>query len=117
MTSGRALVLGDPGPWMCAGMTGGTIYIRLRPDMNFDHAAVLRRIGRGANVAVLDLSEKDKQNIQELLTVYVSELANSDQHDEVTKYEQMIKDLWTGDVNFVKVIPKNQQVDQSVATE
>ena len=26
MTNGRALVLGDPGPWICAGMTGGVVY-------------------------------------------------------------------------------------------
>ena len=28
MTNGRALVLGDPGPWICAGMTGGVVYLR-----------------------------------------------------------------------------------------
>ena len=28
MTNGRALVLGDPGPWMLAGMTGGVVYLR-----------------------------------------------------------------------------------------
>src|SRR6185312_15196011 len=26
MTSGRAIVLGDLGPWACAGMTGGRVY-------------------------------------------------------------------------------------------
>src|SRR5699024_4029249 len=25
MTGGRALVLGDPGPWLCSGMTGGLL--------------------------------------------------------------------------------------------
>ena len=33
MTNGRGLVLGDPGPWICAGMTGGAIYIRHQPEM------------------------------------------------------------------------------------
>ena len=28
MTSGRAIVLGDIGPWACAGMTGGRVYVR-----------------------------------------------------------------------------------------
>ena len=28
MTSGRAVVLGDLGPWACAGMTGGRVYVR-----------------------------------------------------------------------------------------
>ena len=31
MTNGRGLVLGDPGPWICAGMTGGVIYLRHQP--------------------------------------------------------------------------------------
>lgn len=34
MTGGRAVVLGDPGPWMCAGMTGGVIYQCLYPEWN-----------------------------------------------------------------------------------
>jgi glutamate synthase (NADPH/NADH) large chain len=32
MTGGRVVVLGDPGPWICAGMTGGRIYQCLYPD-------------------------------------------------------------------------------------
>ena len=31
MTSGRAVVLGDIGPWACAGMTGGRVYVRHQP--------------------------------------------------------------------------------------
>ena len=33
MTNGRGLVLGDPGPWICAGMTGGVVYVRHQPEM------------------------------------------------------------------------------------
>src|SRR5262245_29453569 len=36
MTAGRVVVLGDPGPWMCAGMTGGVLYLRVKPLFNFD---------------------------------------------------------------------------------
>ena len=117
MTSGRALVLGDPGPWMCAGMTGGTVYVRLNPEMNFDREAVKRRIGRGAKVAVLDISEKDKHSISELLVIYAGELRNSDQHREADRMESMMRHTWTGETAFVKVIPANQQVDQTIATE
>ncbi len=117
MTSGRALVLGDPGPWMCAGMTGGQVYVKLTPEKNFDRAAVQRRIGRGAKVAVLDISEKDKQNIQEMLQIYVYELSNSDQHSEASRIEHMIHAVWTGAETFVKVVPTSQQVDQTIATE
>jgi len=35
MTGGRVVVLGDPGPWICAGMTGGVIYQCLYPELNF----------------------------------------------------------------------------------
>jgi glutamate synthase (NADPH/NADH) large chain len=117
MTSGRALVLGDPGPWMCAGMTGGIVFVKLTPDKGLDRAAIQRRIGRGANVAVADIHEKDKQNITELLTIYVEELNNSDQHSEADRIEQLVKDLWEDKQTFVKVVPTNQQVDQTVATE
>ncbi len=117
MTSGRALVMGDPGPWMCAGMTGGTVYVRMNPEMNFDREAVKRRIGRGAKVAVLDISDKDKQSISELLGIYAGELRNSDQHPEADRMDSMMRQTWTGEAAFVKVIPANQQVDQTIATE
>ena len=29
MTSGRGLVLGEPGPWRCPGMTGGVVCWKL----------------------------------------------------------------------------------------
>ena len=31
---GRAVVLGDPGPWLCAGQTGGRVYLRVNADWN-----------------------------------------------------------------------------------
>ncbi len=117
MTSGRALVLGDPGPWMCAGMTGGVIYVKLTPEMNFDRAAVERRIGRGAKVAVADIHDKDKQNIAELLTVYALELRNSDQHEAAARMDTLMRAMLTGDAPFVKVQPVNLQVEQTVSTE
>ena len=117
MTSGRAVVLGDPGPWMCAGMTGGVVYIKLTPDMGLDRDAVLRRIGRGAKVAVADIHDKDKANIADLLSVYAGELRVSDQHAEAAKINDLINAMILGDVQFVKVQPVNMQVDQSVATE
>ena len=117
MTSGRALVLGDPGPWMCAGMTGGTVYVRLNPAMNFDRPAINSRLGRGAKVAVADITDKDKQSISELIGIFIEELSYSDQHAEASRYERVVQDLWTGEVEFVKVVPVGMQVDQSVAAE
>src|SRR5438093_1282980 len=45
MTAGRAGVLGDLGPWACAGMTGGRVYVRANPERNLDRAASERRLG------------------------------------------------------------------------
>ena len=45
MTSGRAVVLGDLGPWACAGMTGGRVYVRYNAfgiDPGGDRAASRR---------------------------------------------------------------------------
>ena len=117
MTSGRAVVLGDPGPWMCAGMTGGVVYIKLNPEMGLDRAAILRRIGRGANVAVADLNERDKQSIAELLTVYAHELRNADQHAESDRTDSLVARMLRDEAPFVKVQPVNLQVDQTVSTE
>ena len=59
MTSGRAVVLGDPGPWMCAGMTGGVIYQRIQPEMNLTVDAIRRRIANGSVVQIQPLDDED----------------------------------------------------------
>lgn len=48
MTNGRALVLGDPGPWICAGMTGGVVYLRHDSSLGLTEQALKRRIAKGA---------------------------------------------------------------------
>src|SRR5205814_9807618 len=45
MTSGRAVVLGDIGPWACAGMTGGRVYVRINDDLNLNRETIERRLG------------------------------------------------------------------------
>ena len=52
MTAGRAVVLGDPGPWFCAGQTGGRVYLRVNDDWGLDREALERRRGKGAKVAL-----------------------------------------------------------------
>lgn len=46
MTNGRALVLGDPGPWICAGMTGGVVYLRRDSNLGLTEQALKRRIAK-----------------------------------------------------------------------
>src|SRR5690606_16464138 len=64
MTSGRVVILGDPGPYAFAGMTGGVVYQQLSPEMGLDERALRRRIGRGAKVAIQPLDDSDIPQLQ-----------------------------------------------------
>ena len=74
MTNGRAVVMGDPGPWMCAGQTGGRVYLRVNPEWNLDREALERRKGKGAKVEIRDLDAEGVLDVQELLGHYCEEL-------------------------------------------
>jgi glutamate synthase (NADPH/NADH) large chain len=114
MTAGRVLVLGDPGPWICAGMTGGVLYLHEQPKMRLDREAILRRIARGAQVRLLDVSDADEANLRELLTAYAAELARSNQAAEAGQAAALLHNWRTA---FVKVQPASQVVDQAISTE
>ena len=114
MTAGRVVVLGDPGPWVCAGMTGGVLYLRLQPHLNFDEAAIKRRLAKGAKVIIQEVGERDLKNLQELLTVYAEELKHNHQNEESQKVLNLLVD-WKN--TFVRVVPLGQQEDQRFATE
>ena len=77
MTNGRGLVLGDPGPWICAGMTGGVVYVRQQPEVGLTTEAIKRRIAKGAKVSVMSLTENGKKDVKELLGKY-TDLLESD---------------------------------------
>ena len=83
MTSGRVLVLGDPGPWLCAGMSGGTLYQRIQPEMNLTVDAIRRRIAKGATVEIRELDARGVQDIIDLLGNYIATLEANNQGDEV----------------------------------
>ncbi|MEO5886177.1 MAG: glutamate synthase-related protein [Anaerolineales bacterium] len=106
MTAGRVVVLGDPGPWICAGMTGGVLYLRLQPHLNFDQAALQRRLAKGAKVLIQEVGEQDLKNLQELLTVYAGELKHNHQGEESQKVLNLLVD-WKN--TFVRVVPLGQQ--------
>jgi len=114
MTSGRVIVLGDPGPWICAGMTGGVLYLRLQPHLNFDQAAIRRRLAKGAKVVVQEVGETDLKNLRELLTIYAEELKQNHQTEESQKVLNLLVD-WKN--TFVRVVPIGQQEEQRFATE
>jgi glutamate synthase (NADPH/NADH) large chain len=114
MTAGRVVVLGDPGPWICAGMTGGVLYLRLQPHLNFDQAAIQRRLAKGAKVVIQEVGEHDLKNLQELLMTYADELKHNHQADESQKILNLLVD-WKN--TFVRVVPLGQQEEQRFATE
>jgi len=103
MTGGRAIVLCDPGPWMCAGMTGGVIYQCLYPEHNFTKDSIKRRLARGANVTISAVDEKGINDINELLTNYIDILKKTYQYDEASEVESILANLRE---RFVMIEPK-----------
>ncbi|MBE2270737.1 MAG: alpha-hydroxy-acid oxidizing protein [Anaerolinea sp.] len=83
MTSGRVLVLGDPGPWLCAGMSGGVLYQRIQPEMNLDEQAIRRRLAKGATADLFELDETGIDDVRDLLGYYIGTLEQNNQSDEV----------------------------------
>ncbi|MBU9710191.1 glutamate synthase-related protein [Evansella tamaricis] len=114
MTNGRGLVLGDPGPWICAGMTGGAVYLRHDPEMGLDETALKSRIAKGAVVNIESLTEKGMEDVTEMLTLYHKELVAQGQSEEAQVIETLLKDPKS---NFLQVIPVKEQADPAVSTE
>ncbi|MGL4818571.1 MAG: glutamate synthase-related protein [Bacilli bacterium] len=114
MTNGRGLVVGDPGPWMCAGMTGGVIYTRHQPEMGLTKAALERRIAKGANVSIYNLDAKGIADVQELLGKYLDALREVGQQEEIDYLTPLYNDP---KAHFFMLIPTKEQADPSVSTE
>ncbi len=104
MTGGRAVVLGDPGPWMCAGMTGGVIYQCLYPEYNFTVDSIKRRLARGAIVKIEKLTKEGLKDIEELLSLYIKELRATFQEEEAKEVERILDEA--GD-RFIMIVPKS----------
>jgi glutamate synthase (NADPH/NADH) large chain len=113
MTSGRAIVLGDIGPWACAGMTGGRVYVR-HNAFGIDREAIERRLGEGAKVELKELDSEGLLDIDDLLTHYAGELRATGQDEEAVRVLKLAADA-TG--NFLMVVPHKVQADPSISTE
>lgn len=114
MTGGRVVVLGDPGPWMCSGMTGGVVYVRQNPEWNLDEAAIRRRLSKAAKVSIVELDESDEAQVAELLAPYRAALAESGQDAEVAKVDALIA---APAEHFLALVPVTQQADPNISTE
>jgi len=113
MTSGRAVVLGDLGPWACAGMTGGRVYVR-HNAFGIDREAIEARLGEGAKVELKELDAEGGLDIEELLGHYADELRATSQDEEAERVTALAADAAS---NFLMVVPHKVQADPSISTE
>jgi glutamate synthase (NADPH/NADH) large chain len=113
MTSGRAIVLGDIGPWACAGMTGGRVYVR-QNAFGLDREAIESRLGEGAKVELKALDADGLLDIDDLLSHYADELRATDQGQEASRIMGLAADAAS---NFLMVVPHKVQADPSISTE
>jgi glutamate synthase (NADPH/NADH) large chain len=114
MTAGRAVVLGDVGPWAFAGMTGGVVYLRHEPERGLDETAIRRRFAAAARVALEPLDADGERDVGELLGAYEQELRASGQPAEAAEAARLRRDArWC----FRAVVPVGMQGDQGVSTE
>ncbi|MFO2549500.1 glutamate synthase-related protein [Alicyclobacillus cycloheptanicus] len=114
MTAGRAVVLGDAGPWICSGMTGGSVYLRLAPELGLTEEALRRRVAKGAKVTVRYLDAEGESDVTELLTTYQRELRHSGQWEEANALQPLIDQPAD---HFLMVRPGGEITDQTIATE
>jgi glutamate synthase (NADPH/NADH) large chain len=114
MTSGRAVVLGDIGPWACSGMSGGRVYVRLNADWNLDRAAIERRLGEGAKIDLEELDAEGVLDVQDLLGHYADELRATHQNDEA---ERMMDLAGDASDHFLMIVPHRVQADPNISTE
>ncbi|MDX6615437.1 MAG: glutamate synthase large chain, partial [Solirubrobacterales bacterium] len=114
MTSGRAVVLGDIGPWACAGMTGGRVYVRLDDELNLTQETITKRLGEGAKVHLDELDDEGGLDIDELLGHYADQLRATGQNEEAER----IGALGTAARdNFMMIVPERVQADPNISTE
>ncbi len=114
MTDGRAVVLGDPGPWFCAGQTGGRVYLRVNSDWRLDREALERRRGKGAKVSLEGLDAQGVLDVEELLGWYADELRATGQDGEAHRIGALAADATA---HFLMAVPEPEQTDPSVSTE
>ena len=114
MTSGRAIVLGDIGPWACAGMTGGRVYVRFNAfgiDPDGDRTAARpRRQSRAERPRPRGACSTSRS--------CSPATPRSCGRPARTRRPQRMLDLAEDATsNFLMVIPRKVQADPSISTE
>jgi glutamate synthase (NADPH/NADH) large chain len=113
MTSGRAIVLGDLGPWACAGMTGGRVYVR-HNAFGIHRQDIEARLGEGAKVELKEIDSEGLLDIDDLLSHYANELRATGQDEEAERMGALASNAAE---NFLMVVPHKVQADPSISTE
>jgi glutamate synthase (NADPH/NADH) large chain len=114
MTGGRAIVLGDPGRWICSGMSGGVVFLRHAPERGLDDRGLRDRFAKGAKVNVRAPAETDVVVLRELLGAYAETLATSGQDDAARDARRLLDDPAS---HFRVVRPGADIVEQTISTE
>lgn len=114
MTAGRAVVLGDPGPWICSGMTGGSVYCHLDEGRGLTCDALKRRIASGAQVDIYALEADDVEALRRMLGAYHRELLYSHQAEEAAWVADLRENCRT---RFVRIAPVGAVTTSPVSTE
>jgi glutamate synthase (NADPH) large chain len=100
------MVLGDPGPWLCSGMTGGVVYLKLDGELGLDIGALRRRLAKGAEVEIVPASVgEDDKNVRDMLTKYIDVLSQHEQKEEADAMRRLLPN-WQS--SFVKAVPKRK---------
>ncbi|WP_053958720.1 glutamate synthase-related protein [Sulfobacillus thermosulfidooxidans] len=114
MTRGRGLILGDPGPWLASGMTGGVIYLLHQPEEGLTRTYLESRLARSAKVAIVPINDHDVHDINELLEPALRVLVTTNQHQMVARLRDILAQALT---RFLKIVPASEQMDPSISTE
>jgi len=114
MTGGKAVVLGDPGRWICSGMSGGVVYLRHDPERGLDDAALRDRFAKGAKVFMRAPRDEDVPALAELLGAYAVALDQSDQRDAAYHVRTLLAEPGK---HFRVIRPGTEITDQTISTE
>jgi glutamate synthase (NADPH/NADH) large chain len=114
MTAGTAVVLGDPGRWICSGMSGGVVFVRIDAARGIDREGIRVRLAKGAKVHVAVPRDDELPGLRDLLAGYRRALLGSGQDDAARTVRVLADDL---PATFVAIRPGGEVVDQTVSTE
>ena len=114
MTSGRALVLGDIGPWACAGMTGGRVYARVSPEWNLDRQAISAAWARAPRWISPSSTPRGRSTSTSWPPTTPTSCARPIRQEEA---ERMLALASAASENFLMIVPHKVQADPNISTE